>query len=65
MDVDDEVDSGDDGLCFLNFSAYYAAAPAAKSPETIESSVLSNSRGDHSTRAAPAPVKEERGKTPE
>lgn len=62
MDVDDEVDSGD-GLCFLNFSAYYAAAPAAKSPETIESSVLSNSRGDHSTRAAPAPVKEEQ--TPE
>lgn len=48
---------------FLNFPAYYAADPAAKAPE---SSVLSNSRGDHSTRAAPAPVKEEqRGKTPE
>lgn len=51
---------------FLNFPAYYAADPAAKTLETIESSVLSNSRGDHSTRAAPAPVKEEqRGKTPE
>lgn len=50
---------------FFDISAFYAAPPAAKSPETVENSVLSNSRCDHGTRAAQAPVKEEqRGKTP-
>lgn len=50
---------------FYFIPVYYAADPAAKSPETIDSSVLSDSRGDHSTRTTPAPGKEEqRGKTP-
>ena len=58
IDVNDEVHNSE-WARFFSFSAYYAAAPAAKAPETIESSILSNSEGYHSTGAAPAPIKEE------